>query len=152
MQGQQHFHKDKCLIACLQYQPVIVKQYIFNCSFPPDIADAYNGDFDLQRLESYKAGLFEHVDSSLQQMLQELGSSTLHSLHHEACADITGCYQRVLEVSLAEAQQLSSQARLVKRGKREGEDLLCAICLPLSPSLSSSSPQSSGNQLCPLLC
>ena len=102
--------------SVLQYQPATI---LFNYSFPPDIAGTYNAEFDPRHLESYKAGLFEHVDSSLRQMLQELGSSTLHSLHDEACADITGCYQRVLEVSLAETQQLSSQARLVNRGEGE---------------------------------
>lgn len=64
-----------------------------------DIVDDYKDDFDPTKSESYKVGLYAHIDEHLKQELGNLCPATLGTLHQQACTDIISLYQELLSLS-----------------------------------------------------
>ena len=79
------------MFVCLSVCPRLV--------FFLDIVDDYKDDFDPTKSESYKAGLYAHIDEHLKQELANLCPTTLGALHQHACTDIISLYQQLLNLS-----------------------------------------------------
>uniref|UniRef100_A0A1X7VNF0 Dynamin-type G domain-containing protein n=1 Tax=Amphimedon queenslandica TaxID=400682 RepID=A0A1X7VNF0_AMPQE len=81
------------------------------------VADEYKPqeDFDHTKTETFKAGLYSHIDESVQKQLTSLCPATLGDVHRTTCSTIVSDYQQLLGLTQEQVTEYQLEPPLVSR-------------------------------------